>query len=153
MRRAPALALVALLVASGTVQAQALLIPTEKQVPPLPLIDSRVRVTVEDRVAVTQVEQTFRNHSDRRLEATYIYIVPRGVTITRLTLFVNGKEVRGELVEAARARALCEAIIQRSKDPDFQQYVGNDLLCLMVFPVEPKSDLKVTVRYAAAAER
>src|SRR5687767_4367053 len=75
MRRVLALALV--LVAAQPALATGLLIPTEKKLPPLALLSHQVDVTIEDQVGVTTIEQVFRNHTDRQLEATYIFPVPK----------------------------------------------------------------------------
>src|SRR5262245_10456988 len=73
--------LAVLLAWAGTVQAHGLLIPDEKTVPPLAMLNHKVTIAVEDQVAVTHVEQTFRNHTDRELEATYVFPVPKGASV------------------------------------------------------------------------
>ena len=47
-------------------------------------------------MAVTTVEQAFRNHTDRQLEATYIFPLPKGANVNRFTMWVDGKEQTGE---------------------------------------------------------
>ena len=61
-------------------QASGLLIPIEKKLPPLAMVNHHVNVAIEDQVAVTTIEQTFRNQSNQRLEATYILPVPKGAS-------------------------------------------------------------------------
>src|SRR5262245_10935419 len=153
MRRV--VACVALLLATaGTARAKAPLIPEEKfAVPPLAMLNHNVGIAIDDQVAVTHVEQTFRNHTDRRLEATYVFPVPKGAGVTRFTMVVNGKEVTGELVEAKRARDIYTSIVRRTQDPGLLEYIGNDLLQMKVFPIEPRSDQKVSVTYASVADR
>src|SRR5260370_40013466 len=79
---------------AGSVQAHGLLIPEEKTVPPLAMVNHRVTITMEDQVAVTRVEQTFRNHTNRQLEATYIFPVPKGASVHKFTMWVNDREVK-----------------------------------------------------------
>jgi Ca-activated chloride channel family protein len=152
MRRA--LASLALLLAAATAaQAKALLIPDEKSVPPLAMLNHEVSIAIDDQVAVTHLEQTFRNHTDRRLEATYVFPVPKGASVSRFSMFVNGKEIKGELIEAKKAREIYTSIVRRTQDPGLLEYIGNDLLQMKVFPIEPRSDMKVTVTYASVADR
>src|SRR5947209_8824019 len=92
--------LVVLLTWTGPAQARGLLIPDEKSLPPLAMLNHRVQIAVDDQVAVTNVEQTFRNHTPRQLEATYIFPVPKGAAVNKFTMWVDGKEVKGELLEA-----------------------------------------------------
>src|SRR5689334_10208482 len=130
------LPVLALLVAgTGSAHARGLLIPEEKNLPPLALLNHQVHIAIDDQVAVTRVEQTFRNHTDRPLEATYIFPVPKGASVNRFTMWVDGKETRGEMVEAQKARAVYEGIVRRTQDPGLLEYLGNDLLRLRVFPV------------------
>src|SRR5262249_26042985 len=109
--------------------------------------------TIEDQVAVTKVEQTFRNHTDRQLEATYVFPVPKGATVRKFAMWVDGKEVLGEMVEAAQARRIYEAIVQRTQDPGLLEYMGNHLFRLRVFPIPPKGDQKISISYTSIAEQ
>src|SRR5256885_11082806 len=128
MRRfVPILLLLAL---AAPAHARGLLIPTERKVPPLAMLNHHVSVEIEDQVAVTRVEQTFRNHTDRQLEATYIFPVPRGASVRKFSMWVDGKEVKGELVEAKKAAQIYTDIVRRTQDPGLLEYMGTDLLKL-----------------------
>ena len=124
-----------LVLAAGRVSGFGLLIPDDKKLPPLAMVYHRVNVAIEDQVAVTTVEQAFRNHTDRPLEATYIFPVPRGASVNKFTMFVDGKEVGGEMVEAAKARQIYTDIVRRTQDPGLLEYMGQNLLRLRVFPI------------------
>src|SRR5438445_3875778 len=117
-----------LLLGAGTAPAAGLLIPVEKAIPPLAMLNHTVQIGIEDQVAVTRVEQTFRNHTSRDLEATYVFPVPRGASVTRLSMWLNDKEVTGELVEAAGARKIYNDIVRRTQDPALLEYAGNDVM-------------------------
>ncbi len=140
-----------LLLAAPPVRAAGLLVPTEKKLPPLAMLNHQVRIAIDDQVAVTTVEQTFRNHTDRQLEATYIFPVPKGASVRKFSMWVNGSEVQGELVEADKARQIYTAIVQRTQDPGLLEYMGNNLLRLRVFPVPPKGDQKIRLSYTSVA--
>ncbi len=68
-------------VCTGLAHGRGLLIPVEPDLPPLAMLSHHVDVSLEDQVAVTKVEQTFRNHTDRRLEATYVFPAPTGASV------------------------------------------------------------------------
>src|SRR5437660_6339783 len=144
---------VLLLVLAGTtpLQAHGLLIPTEKAVPPLAMLNHHVDIKIDDQVAVTRVEQTFRNHTDRQLEATYIFPVPKGASVRKFSMWVDGKEVPGELVEADKARKIYTSIVQRTQDPGLLEYLGNNLLRLRVFPIPPRGDQKIPLSFTSVA--
>src|SRR5919205_675490 len=132
---------------AGPARAHGILIPTEKKLPPLAMLNHQVTIAIEDQVAVTKVEQTFRNHTDRPLEATYVFPVPRGASVNKFTMWVDGKETKGEMVEAKRAREVYEGIVRRTQDPGLLEYIGTNLLQMKVFPVPPKGDQKVALSY------
>src|ERR1700694_641538 len=137
---------------AGAAHAHGLLIPVEKTVPPLAMLNHQVTIDVEDQVAVTKVEQTFRNHTDRQLEATYLFPVPKGASVRKFTMWVSGKEVSGEMVEADKARQIYTDIVRRTQDPGLLEYMGNNLMRLRVFPILPKVDQKVTLSFNAVIQ-
>ena len=143
------LAVLALSFGLAPIHAAGLHIPTEKTLPPLAMLNHKVTIGVEDQVAITRVEQTFRNHTDRQLEATYVFPVPKGASVNKFTMWVDGKETKGELLPAAKANEIYTAIVRRTQDPGLLEYIGNDMLRLRVFPVPPKGDQKVAVSYSA----
>ncbi len=152
MRRS-LLALIVVLACAISARAHGILIPEEKAVPPLAMVNHRVSITMEDQVAITKVEQTFRNHTDRQLEATYVFPVPKGASVNKFTMWVNGTEVRGEMIEADKARQIYTQIVQRTQDPGLLEYMGNNLLRMRVFPIPPKSDQKVAMSYTSVASQ
>src|SRR5262249_42371163 len=125
----------------------------EKTLPPLAMLNHKVSIAIEDQVAVTKVEQTFRNHTDRPLEATYLFPVPKGAAVNQFAMWVDGKEVKGELVEAAKARDIYTSIVRRTQDPGLLEYMGNNLFRLRVFPIPAHGDQKVTLSYNAVLGR
>jgi Ca-activated chloride channel family protein len=138
---------------AGLAQAHGLLVPIDKEVSPLAMLSHHVEITIEDQVAVTRVVQTFRNHTDRALEATYIFPVPKGASVKKFTMWVDGKEVRGELVEAEKARTIYTDVVRRLQDPGLLEYMDHNLLRLRVFPVPPKGDQKLSLSYTSVVQR
>jgi Ca-activated chloride channel family protein len=137
----------------GAAYGHGLLIPAEKKVPPLAMLNHQVAITIDDQVATTHVEQTFRNHTPRALEATYVFPVPKGASVKKFTMWVNGSQVAGELVESDKARQIYTDIVRRTEDPGLLEYMGNNLLRLRVFPVPANADQKVALEFTAVAPR
>jgi Ca-activated chloride channel family protein len=145
--------IIGVLAGVGPAQGRGLLIPDDKQVPPLAMVNHQVTITIDDQVAETRVEQTFRNHTSRALEATYVFPVPKGASVRKFIMWVNGKETAGEMVEADKARQIYTDIVRRTQDPGLLEYMGNNLLRLKVFPVAPNADQKVALTYTSVAPR
>jgi Ca-activated chloride channel family protein len=134
---------------AAPVSAHGLLIPEDKKVPPLAMVHHRVQIGIEDQVATTRIEQVFRNHTDRQLEATYVFPIPKGASVNKFSMSVDGKDVSGELVPADKARQIYTDIVRRTQDPGLLEYMGNNLMRLRIFPILPKVDQKVVLSFQA----
>lgn len=146
--------LLALLFATGFIapaSAAGLLIPEDKKLPPLAMVHHRVNISIDDQVAVTTVEQAFRNHTDRQLEATYLFPIPKGASVNKFTMWIDGKEQAGELLDSKKASSVYTEIVRRTQDPGILEYMGNNLMRLRVFPVLPKVDQKVKISFTSVA--
>jgi Ca-activated chloride channel family protein len=64
-------------------------------------------------------------------------------------MWVNGKEEKGELVEADKARQIYTEIVRRAQDPGLLEYVGNNLLKVRVFPVPANGDQKLSLSFTS----
>lgn len=146
-------ALTIFLACAASVRAHGLLIPADKVLPPLAMVNHKVAIGIDDQVATTRVEQTFRNHTDRQLEATYIFPVPKGASVNKFSMWVGDKEVAGELLPAAKAKKIYTDIVRRTQDPGLLEYLGNNVFQLKVFPVPPKGDQKIMLSYTSVAPK
>jgi hypothetical protein len=149
MRRHPATLFMALigLFMGARAGAAGLLAPTDVTLPPLRVTDHLVDVEIDDQIALTTLNQTFHNDTTRRLEATYVFPLPENADLTNFQMSFNGKMVQGKVLPANEARQIYESIVRQSKDPGLIEFIGRRLLQMRVFPVEPGSDTKITVKY------
>jgi Ca-activated chloride channel family protein len=130
-----------------------LLIPVEPDLPPLAMLNHHVTVAMEDQVAITKVVQTFRNHTSRELEATYVFPVPAGASVRQFAMWVDGQKVKGEMLKADRAKEMYTSIVRQTKNPAVLDYIGTDMLKLKVFPVPAQGDKKIEVSFTAVAKK
>ncbi|BCR03614.1 marine proteobacterial sortase target protein [Desulfuromonas versatilis] len=82
----------------------------------LSISSHRVDVVINNGYARTEVDQTFANSADRDLEALYTFPLPKQASLSELSLWVNGQEWLGEVVEKERAKKIYQE----------QQAQGND---------------------------
>ena len=141
------------LASANAASAAGMLIPEDKKLPPLAMVNHKVTVTIDEQVAITTVEQTFRNHTDRNLEATYLFPVPKGASVDKFTMWVDGKEQGGELLDSKKAHQVYTDIVRRTQDPGLLEYLGNSLMRLRVFPIPPKGDQKIKISYKFVAPK
>ncbi len=143
----------AMLINPNALFARGILIPEDKRIAPLILVKQIVDFKIEDQIAETMVEQVFYNHSDRPLEATYIFPVPKGASVNKFTMWVDGKETKGELLEADKAREIYTSIVRRIQDPGLLEYMENNLLRMRVFPVPARGNQRVSVSYTSVVPK
>ncbi|MFT4546111.1 MAG: Ca-activated chloride channel family protein [Pseudoalteromonas tetraodonis] len=120
---------------------------------PLEVKNHFVSVKIDGQVAVTSVDQTFHNPSGQRLEGTYLFPIPEGAEIDQFEMDVNGEMMEAELLDAGKARKIYEDIVRRAKDPALMEYVGQGLFKVRIFPIEPRSDKRVKLKYTQVLKR
>jgi Ca-activated chloride channel homolog len=138
---------------SGFIVADESVVSPHHRLSPLELRSHQVDVTINDQVAVTKVDQVFFNPSRRTVEGAYFLPVPAGGTIDRFTMMMDGTELEAEMLPAEEARRIYESIVRRMEDPGLLEYVGQGLVRIRIFPIEPNSERRVTVQFTHVLSR
>ena len=131
----------------GRARAQGFLLPAAADASPLAIEHHRVSVTIRERVAETRVDQVFTNHTGSALEASYVFPLPPGASVSGFAMWVDGRRVPGEVLEAGRARHIYESIVARVRDPGLVEFVGGRLFRARVFPVPPGGSQRIELRF------
>jgi len=157
MRRA-ALATAALLMtgAAGDAAAQGWIEPPPRVAPGewgVVKVRTSVHVRVVDRVAHVEVEEWFENRGGPMGEGDYLYPLPGEAAFANFSLWQGEEELRGETMDAERARSIYEEIVRRQKDPALIELVGHGLLRARVFPFAAGETRRITLRYTQVLER
>lgn len=106
-----------------------------------------VDVTINNGVAVTTVEQTFLNTENRVVEALYTFPVPKGASVANFSMWINGQEMIGEVVEKERAREIYESYKQTRRDPGLLEQVDYKTFEMRIFPIAAGAEQRVRVTY------
>lgn len=106
-----------------------------------------VEVTVNNGVAVTRVAQVFRNTENRPVEALYSFPVPRGASMSNFSMWINGKEMVGEVLEKRRAREIYESYKRTRKDPGLLEQVDYKTFEMRIFPIAAGARQRVELTY------
>ncbi|HEX6559101.1 MAG TPA: VIT domain-containing protein [Longimicrobiales bacterium] len=112
-----------------------------------------VTVHVNGRVANVEVEEQFRNNGPALGEADYLYPLPGEAVFSNFSLYQGEQELRGETMDAARARGIYEEIVRRKRDPALIELAGHGLLRARVFPIATGETRKITLRYTQLLAR
>ena len=91
-------AVLGLMMGAGPTHAAGLLIADGGLGGVLQIQEHDVHVTINNGIAVTQVTQVFHNTEKRQVEALYTFPVPRGASVANFSMWINGKEMVGEVL-------------------------------------------------------
>ncbi len=117
---------------------------------PLSVKYHRVTVDITNAAAVTKIDQVFHNPNPRQLEGTYIFPLEDDVAVQRFSMYMNGKEVTGEILEKDKARKIYEDYVRKMKDPALLEYVGTRMFKARVFPIPANGDVRIKMDYSQA---
>jgi len=106
-----------------------------------------VQVTINNGVAVTEVNQIFRNTENRQVEALYTFPVPKGASVANFSMWIDGKEMVGEVLEKKRAREIYNSYKQQRRDPGLLEQNDYKTFEMRIFPIGPGAEQRVQVVY------
>lgn len=106
-----------------------------------------VQVTINNGIAVTKVTQVFHNTEKRSVEALFTFPVPKGASVAGFSMWINGKEMLGEVVEKVRARQIYDSYKQVRRDPALLEQSDYRTFDMRIFPIGPEADQKVQLTY------
>ncbi len=129
--------------------------PRERTVPsgPVTRTASSVQIRLTDRVARVEVEERFRNDGSLVAEGSYLYPLAGEAVFQNFSLWMGEEELRGEMLDAGKARGVYDEIVRRRKDPALLTLAGHGLVRAQVFPIQPGETRKVALRYTQLVSR
>lgn len=110
--------------------------------------EQKAEVNIEERLALTEIDQTFYNPTGSRLEGYFIFPIPKNSVIKKFTMFINGVETEAELLPAPKAKKIYEDIVRSMKDPALLEYSNQGLFRVRIFPIEPRSEKRIRISYS-----
>ena len=113
----------------------------------------KANIKVRDQIASVSVDQQFENVGSGMIEVEYLFPVPSDAAIDSMTLVVNGKEFKAQLLKADEARKIYEDIVRQKKDPALLQYVGYNLYKTSAFPLEVGKPANIQITYKVICKK
>ena len=113
----------------------------------LEIKEHTVDVSINNGIAVTNVTQIFVNTENRIVEALYTFPIPEGASVSNFSMWINGKEMMGEVVEKERAREIYNSYKRRNKDPGLLEQVDFKRFEMRIFPIPALAEQKVQITY------
>lgn len=113
----------------------------------LEIKDHTVEVTINNGIAVTEVEQTFVNTENREVEALYLFPVPKDASVANFSMWIDGAEMVGEVVEKQRARQIYESYKETREDPGLLEQVDYKTFEMRIFPILAGAEQRIRITY------
>ncbi len=130
-----------------------LMLPTSQKERPFDVESHRASVVITNTAAVTTVVQVFKNHTNRPLEAQFVFPIPKGGTVSNFSLWINGKKTKGAILEKDEARKIYESIVRRVEDPGLVEYLDGKLFRTSIFPIPAKGTQKLEIQFGQVLEK
>ena len=131
----------------GTSQAAGLLKPKTGDQSQIAIKSHDVRVVINNGFARTEVDQLFINTGDRELEAVYSFPLPQKASLSELSLWIDGQEVMGEVLEKQRAEQVYEEQKAKGNDTALAQKKEYKTFDIKVYPVKTTEPTRVRLVY------
>ena len=119
----------------------------------LNLTQHDVRAEIRNQAAQVEVSQEFYNSSNRTVEGTYYFPLPKGSAVSDFKMYLDGKVLSGELLDKEKARKIYEDIVRRNIDPALLEYIDYRLFSAKIFPIPPKKKRKIVLKYSSLLEQ
>ena len=107
-----------------------------------------IDASVDEGVALVELDETFRNHGDGITEGVFSLRLPADAVVASFSMWMQGKEKTGRVLEAQQARRVYDSIVSKRKDPGLVEQTGWRDFRVSVFPIPARDTVRVRMRYA-----
>ncbi|MDD4891661.1 MAG: VIT domain-containing protein, partial [Phycisphaerae bacterium] len=114
--------------------------------------NQKVSVHINNGIAVTTVDQVFGNKMNFPQEAVYRFPVPENGSVSNFSLWINGKEVVGEVLESKKARQIYDEITATRRDPGLLEQTNYKWFEMRVSPVPANGEQHIQLSYYQPAD-
>ncbi|HUT12367.1 MAG TPA: VIT domain-containing protein [Thermoguttaceae bacterium] len=114
---------------------------------PLTIGHHKVTVTIRDQIALTEIDESFVNHTDSRTEGIFYSPLPQDASISGFAMWIDDKMVEADVVEKQRAREIYETILREKRDPGLLEWTGGNIFKARVFPIFAHSRKRIKITY------
>jgi Ca-activated chloride channel family protein len=73
--------------------------------------------------------------------------MPQGASVANFSMWINGKEMIGEVVEKNRAREIYNSYKQKRRDPGLLEQIDYKTFEMRIFPINANAEQKVQITY------
>jgi Ca-activated chloride channel family protein len=139
--------LIAFLAFANVSEGAGLLKPTDGNASDVFIKSHHVNVIINNGFARTEVDQVFGNKSDVDLEAVYTFPLPKQASLSEVSLWIDGQEVVGEVLEKKKARQVYEDQVSKGNDTAIAEKNDYMTFDVAVYPVRAGGETRIRLVY------
>jgi Ca-activated chloride channel family protein len=117
----------------------------------LAMLDSKVAIVVHGPIVEATIAQTFRNDSDRVVEATYIFPLPPDAAVSAMAIDYGNRKVHASIVKREDAQHRYEDAVAAGLGAGLLDQERPDVFTQTVSAIPAHGTVVVTLRYDAIA--
>lgn len=118
---------------------------------PFQILAEDIHVRIQDNMAVTRIEQVFLNPTHQVVEGEYRFPIPENASLTGYDMEINGRLMRGEIVERERGRKIMKKVIDdyvyQMRDPALTEWESGSTFKTRIFPIGPKEQKRIVLTH------
>jgi len=114
---------------------------------PITLQSQVVNIDIDGQFAHIKSTQIFKNNTMTDLEGTWVFPVPRGADISNFSLWLDGRELLSETLDAGQAASIYHQIVASMRDPGLLEYVDDGLIRAHIYPIPANGTKQIDMEY------
>ena len=108
----------------------------------------RTSIRIENLLAITHVDEEFRNPQSIDLEGFYVFQLPEGALVDGLWLWVDGKRQTFIVKRLEEAKQIYDSVVHRGiGEPAILQTLGANRFQFKIFPIKAGSSRRIEMEY------
>jgi len=119
----------------------------EGQAARMPLVEERIRVSIDGQYAQTTLRQTYQNESGARVEGRYVVAAGEDARVSGFAYWNGSQKIVGEVFEKQTARRVYEEVTGLGRDPGLLEQIGEGAFSFRVFPIAAGERKRIEVSY------
>ena len=135
-------------IATGEQEPLAATMQARDEAGPMPLIQERLTVVIDDQHATTTLKQTYHNRARRVVEGQYALRAGRGMKVEGFAYWNGEQKIVGEVFEKAAAREVYNRVTRVRRDPGLLEETDDGAFTFRVFPIAQDEKKRIEISYS-----
>lgn len=112
-----------------------------------PILSAEFDVEISGMIGRTRVRQRFRNPTEHWVEAIYLYPLPAGAAVDRLSLAIGDRRIDGEIRERARAHETYREAKREGRAASLVEQKRSNLYTTSIANIGPGTTVYIDIEY------